>query len=57
MAYEGKCKKDCETMCTMNYDPVCAAYEGYELKTFSNVCELNVENCKTNGGEISINYF
>lgn len=44
---------DCDTMCTMDYNPVCGGGE-HSTKTFSNECELGVYNCQHNTSEFKL---
>lgn len=38
----------CSSICPQNYSPVCGKNKAGKTKTFSNRCELNVANCKSN---------
>jgi hypothetical protein len=35
----------CHTICTLQYEPICAANAEGTQRTFSNECAMGVENC------------
>lgn len=35
----------CQIICNFNYAPVCGKASDGSMRTFSNECELNSENC------------
>ncbi|KAG4066572.1 hypothetical protein HA402_007208 [Bradysia odoriphaga] len=38
--------KECKTVCSMEYDPVCAGAPGETSKTFGNECVMRNYNCE-----------
>ncbi|KAJ6645962.1 Vasotab [Pseudolycoriella hygida] len=47
-AAEKRRPKDCQSICTMHYDPVCAGGAGESPKSFGNICVMQNYNCENN---------
>lgn len=43
--------EECDTVCTMDYTPVCGGGSGATLQTFPNACALDVYNCQHGTGD------
>lgn len=48
LAAEKHTPKDCQQICTMHYDPVCASAPGETPKSFGSECVMKNYNCENN---------